>query len=526
MIIEHVHGQEREETGLRGIQSLITSGRMLEPKTLHVDAMQRAVEIDETRYECTVEDARRLENALNSRYLPRNLQDKGIVIGIKENVAANTGFDIHFMIKRAGIPVEFKEHLSQEALDLLTDSTKCELLQPDIHLRLAPPYLLIRRRRPDMGEDKVPGLADVNYLQITAVQFQHVLNSPLIRRNAIEGGRSGRTEEEGPADVIGLRVARNPSDPRQLWLVFVTSDGRASQGRAFTHHNVAELQHEGFFQSHFEVRLSMDHKVLNVLDTTNQEQENMTVDALSSDEDLAKAGQMLTKALRPPSRTKPVQFQRLEPEAAVERARGNGPSAMEPSFKRTETLMAASDLTRAVGDESIASLFREYDPVLINREIFKRLGAHCEVEVQKARFSLPYVFDDRLFEIVNFCEGEVESLMELRGEDFCGFYLSHINEEKQVLVYGCIGAYIEWGPDKCVLKHSSGEETEDYPTSGLLGLAKDQNEELVFIVQRAFKEWIKPRESKYSDLFIHFALVGDIAAAPENYSLIWPEKPE
>jgi hypothetical protein len=163
--------------------------------------------------------------------------------------------------------------------------------------------------------------------------------------------------------------------------------------------------------------------------------------------------------------------------------------------------------------------------VRINRGIFRRLRAHFGVDVQEARFSLPRIFEDRRFEIINFCEGEVESLMELRGGDFCGLYLSHVNEQKQVLGYACNGAHLEWGPDWCVFQPSADKEAEKYPASALLGLALNRNEEVVFVVQRAFKEWIKPREKAYNDLLIHFMVIAELAAAPAEYNLIWPEKP-
>ena len=94
-----------------------------------------------------------------------------------------------------------------------------------------------------------------------------------------------------------------------------------------------------------------------------------------------------------------------------------------------------------------------------------------------------------------------------------------------VLVYACNGTHIEWGPDKCVLQPTARSEAEDYKGSALLGLAQDANDEFVFIVRPEFKEWIVPREQPYTVENVKFLTVADLAAAPENFRLIWPERP-
>ena len=235
---------------------------------------------------------------------------------------------------------------------------------------------------------------------------------------------------------------------------------------------------------------------------------------------------MLTKALRPvqPSpvqsrgeikSVKPMEVPRFETGPVI------GKSVKKEAPQRVEhapTIPTA----RLETDPAIGALFRETDPARINREIFQRISRHFEVDPLDLHFSLPMVFDDRRFEILSFYEGEIEDLMQLRGEDFCGFYISHINEEKEVLVYACNGAHLEWGPDKCVLQPAQGGEAHEYPTSALLGLARNKDEDLVFVVQRAFKEWVKPFENHFNDLLIHFCVVPDLAFAPHDYNLIWP----
>jgi hypothetical protein len=144
--------------------------------------MQRSIEIDGVTYECNEAGAKKLEAALNAYYAPRAEERKAVAIEIKENLAASTGFDIHFRTTHAGVTHDIKGHLTQELLDVLQDPAKSDLIQPGIHLLLAPPNLLIRRRRPDMGEEKIPELPDVNLLRLTSRQLQQIFNHPLIRR--------------------------------------------------------------------------------------------------------------------------------------------------------------------------------------------------------------------------------------------------------------------------------------------------------------------------------------------------------
>jgi hypothetical protein len=535
LAIEYVMGTEHEETGLRGIQALITNGIMRKPQEFHVDIMQRYVEIDHIKFDCTETGAKKLEQALNSKYVARDSGGQAATIEIKENRGANTGFDIRFMTYRAGMPFEIKEHLSAEALEVLCDHTRCDLLQPDVHLRLSAPYLLIRKRRHDMGEDKIPGFPDVNYLQMTALELQKIFNHPAVLKSGESAFQKAAEISLRPSQkIVELRVTRNPVNKNQLWVYSVRSDGSTGEGKALTHHNISELQSAGLFQPNLDICLSLDNARLSILNKETKEEEGISIDVESFDEELAKASSMLTEALRTGEGT--VKEQISKPDDAI--AKNPGTSSCECRDADTKPNRLASEDTKPLQanfissavqtalkpDPTIGTLFRETDPAHINREIFKALSALFEVEVQEAHFSLPRIFEDRRFEIISFYEGEIEDLMQLRGEDFCGFYLSHINDQKQVLVYACNGAHLEWGPDKCVLQHDSAAEAQDYPTNALLGLAQTMDEQLVFVVQRAFKEWVKPQENQYSDLMIHFCTVSDIAFAPDKYNLIWPEK--
>ena len=297
--IECRRGAERVETGLRGLPSLVQNGFMLKPKDVHVDPLQRSIEIDHVRFECSEAGAHQLEEALNTRYAAK-LQDEGEnAIEIKENSAASTGFDIRFVTVRAGARFEIKGHLSQEHLDVLQDAGKCELLQPGIVIRLSPPYLLIRRRHHDGSEEKMPDLPDTQYRRATALQHRRIFNHPAIRRTST-GQVHVSDAGEQRAEIREMRLVKNPQNKLLLWLECVTSKGDKPETKAFTHHNLADLQHGGAFVADLDVNLSLDHRTLSILNTQTNQDETITVDPGSSDSELARASQMLTTALKPP----------------------------------------------------------------------------------------------------------------------------------------------------------------------------------------------------------------------------------
>lgn len=550
MLIEWGHGVEREETGLRGLAALFANGLLRKPERFHVDAMQRGVEMDEAWYECSEPGAKALEVALNTRYAVGERIGKSMAIEIKENRAASTGFDIHFTIVRAGIPFDIKGHLTQENLDLLQDQARCDLLQPGIHLLLSPPYLLFRKRRPDLGEDKIPELPDVNLLRINATQLQALLNHPGIRR-----GGSGPAAPVAPAvgerpeEMVAMRVVRNAEDKVLLWLECLKPGGQTPGVKAFTHHNIAELQQGGFFQPQLYVSLSLDHRRLSILNHQTKQEEALTLDPRSPDEVLSQAGRLLTNALKPPTPAAPLastatvggELVGAQPVSAGELVVGAEPKPTVEALPGILSGSAVANLQPAPpmapgvvehpgppvaskpGLDPITARFRETDAVRINLEVFRRLGEWLGIPTQDVLLSLPHVFENRRFEVLDFEQKEVNSLMELRGEDFYGFYLSHVNDQKTLLVYACNGTHIEWGPDKCVLQPTARSEAEEYRGSALLGLAQDWENVFVFIVQPEFKEWIVPREQPYTVENVRFLAVADIAAAPENFRVIWPE---
>src|SRR5580765_3409831 len=182
LMIGCLQGVERMETGLRGLATLIQNGVMLKPANLHVDPLQRGIEIDGVRFECSEAGARQLEEALNARYAPTLKIGQENAVEIRDNPASPTGFDIHFVTVRVGARFDVKGHLTQEQLDVLHSPAKCNLLQPGIVLRISPTHLLVRRKRPDGGEGRIPEMPDVNYLRATSQQLQQFFNHPVIRK--------------------------------------------------------------------------------------------------------------------------------------------------------------------------------------------------------------------------------------------------------------------------------------------------------------------------------------------------------
>jgi hypothetical protein len=77
-----------------------------------------------------------------------------------------------------------------------------------------------------------------------------------------------------------------------------TNQAGEIQGKALTHHNIADLQHHGVFRSHLDVALSFDNQRLSVLNKETHQEEALNLGPSSPAEDLQQAGKMLTAALK------------------------------------------------------------------------------------------------------------------------------------------------------------------------------------------------------------------------------------
>lgn len=466
LMIECHHGGEKVETGPRGLGGLVQNGFMLRPGHVHLDPLQRGIEIDGVWFETSEAGARQLEEILNAKYALTLKADQEQGVEVRENAASPTGFDIHFVTIRVGARFDVKGHLSQDLLDILQNPAKCDLLKPGTVVRLSPPHLILRRKRPDGGEEHIPDIADLNYLRCTAAQLHQFLNHPLIRRKSGATGGPALPSPELPADravVAPPPVTPPPAEPTRA----------------------------------------------------------------------------PSPASRPPP-TSPLPEARsgpVQPTAPREPATASAASTTEPAIPpgAASTATAAIHPQAAATDsapapapavdhgQAVRAPFAQVDPIRANAEIFGRLVARFGIEVQDLLLSLPRVFSGRRFEIIRFSETEIDSVLDLRSEEFYGFYLSHISERRIDFVYACRGTHIEWGADKCVLQASAAAEAIEFPGAALLGMAQTRESQFVFIVTPAYRLWVRPQEPRCREAFAHFLTVDQFAADPDAYSLIWPE---
>lgn len=580
--VECLRGEEKVETGLRGLPGLVENGLMLKPQTMHVHPLQQWIELDGVRFECNEAGARALETVLNERYAPK-VAPHHAAIEIRENPAAATGFDIRFFITRAGAKFEVKGHLCQEHLDLLQDQSRCDLLKPGIVIKLTPPNLIIRRKRPDGGEEPMPEFPDIQYRKITARQLEQILNHPLIRRGGTAVSEVTETADM-PVEFASFRICRDPATRPFLCLECVPAHGANPVQRALTHHNVADLQAAGVFRENFEVSLSLDNQTLSILDKETGSEDRFQVGANSSEADLAKASAALTAALKPPSAppVKPATVHtdaaataaservsvpteepipKDHPETAVqapikevpkgpvepasvilagaERCRSEPPAApCGPPIVSTEPKISAKPAVPAAGvvtadggtgkpvapEHPMAKLFRGLDPVQVNVRVFEKLAAWFGVPVEEKHLSLPLVFENRRFEVINFSGIPLETVLDLRSQDFYGFYLTHIHSDEIELVYSCRGRRLEWGLKKCLALPGLGSEPLEFKGNALLGMAQNKDRRFAFVVTPEYKGWIAPHAKAFEEVCVQFVTVPELLAALDQYDLIWPER--
>ena len=490
LMIRCQRGTDHSETGLRGIPGLIQNGLMLKPGSFHIDPLQHGIELDGARFECNEKGARELEEALNSRYAADWKASQLDEIEIKENVASPTGFDIRFVNLRGGVRYETKGHLTQESLDILQDAARSSLLRPGIVLKLAPPHFLIRRRRPDGGEESIPELPDVYYIHVTAQQLQQVLNHPLVRKTA--GGQSGAavvSEIPGPTS-ISAPVSAAPQIPPAVPAPSKPAAPISPGARD---------------------------------DTAPPRPEQQAPPSAPS----APPGAPLSGKLDVPTATRsPTSSGTSMPPVAVTPSREASraePASATGTSERREPAPATTPTEPAV-DSEIQALFTESDPLRVNAEIFQRLRTRFGVAVQDLSLNLPRVFENRRFEVISFSHPEIGSVFELRGEGFYGFYLTHISLQRIDFVYACGGTHIEWGADKCVLQPSVTAEPVEFKGGALLGMAQTADHQFVFVVSPAYKRWVGPHETRCRKAFAHFLTVQEWAAATDRHTLIWPER--
>ncbi len=237
--IHCLHGKETLATiglNLPGINSLISQGLMHKPHALQVGALHDWVELDGElfSFERGNNDAAKLEQALNERYLSTAALGQGQEVIVFPNAASPTGFDIQFAAKVGGVIDHRKRPLNEQSLGLLQDRDHCGLLPKDLVIKLSPPNFIFKRKTPDGGERyleegpdsvvKVIGdegeitLVDlsrpVNYSRLTAMELTAVFNHPAINQHSQASTEpGGASPKPGPVRIPVPPAAGRPPSP-------------------------------------------------------------------------------------------------------------------------------------------------------------------------------------------------------------------------------------------------------------------------------------------------------------------------
>ncbi len=207
----HIHCVEGKATlasiGLTvaGFNSLYQQGLIRKPHTLETGALHDWVELDGELYsfEKGRNDAARLEQSLNERYVPMAAVGHAKEVVILLSAASSTGFDIQFPVLVGRVPEIHRYHLNEQSLELLQDPDHCGLLHRNIIVKLIPPNLVFKQKTPDGGEQYLAWSPEntvtltedegqqvtirlsqpLNLLRLSAAELTAVFNHPVINRH-------------------------------------------------------------------------------------------------------------------------------------------------------------------------------------------------------------------------------------------------------------------------------------------------------------------------------------------------------
>jgi hypothetical protein len=179
-------------------------------------------------------------------------------------------------------------------------------------------------------------------------------------------------------------------------------------------------------------------------------------------------------------------------------------------------------VTRLAPADVLPAPFNTTDPGSVHECVFRELAHRLHFPIQDLLLSLPRVFKDRRFEILDFNGEEISSVLQLRTDHFYGFYLTHLAPNTIDLVYACHGTHLEWGTHKCTVQPTARAETAEFRGSALLGLAQNRDQHFVFIVDPRYRDWMKVHEKACLDAYAHFLTPTEWAADPDSFPLIWP----
>jgi hypothetical protein len=237
----HVHCVRGKETlasiGLTvaGFKSLYQQGLMRKPHTVETGALHDWVELDGElcSFEQGRNDAARLEQILNERYVLAASAGPAKEIVVFLNPASSTGFDIQFPITAGGMLDNHRRHLDEQSLGLLQDPDHCGLLHRDIIVKLIPPNLVFKKKTPDGGEDyfswspenalnvidedghqKMIQLSQpLNLLRLSRAELAAVFNHPTINRHTTTATSPPLASEVEPKSAAPGSVPQVPPQP-------------------------------------------------------------------------------------------------------------------------------------------------------------------------------------------------------------------------------------------------------------------------------------------------------------------------
>ena len=237
----HIHCLQGKETltsvglSVAGFNSLHQQGLMRKPHTLAAGALHDWVELDGELYsfEKGRNDAAKLEQVLNQRYVPDAAAGHGKEVVIFLNPASSTGFDIQFPVTVGGMPGNHRHHLNEQSLELLQDADHCGLLHKEIIIKLIPPNLVFKQKTPDGGEqylawrpennvtvtdeeghEKTLHLSQpLNLLRLSAAELKAVFNHPTVNRHANAGPPSVAPGGPAPKSAASATMTPAPAPP-------------------------------------------------------------------------------------------------------------------------------------------------------------------------------------------------------------------------------------------------------------------------------------------------------------------------
>ena len=238
----HIHCMQGKETlasvglSIAGINSLHQQGLMRKPHTLTTGALHDWVELDGElcSFEKGRNDAARLEQILNERYVPEGAAGRGKEVVVYMNSASSTGFDIQFPVTVGGVPDNHRHHLNDQSLESLQDPDHCGLLHKEIIVKLIPPNLVFKLKTPDGGEQYLPWAPEngvividedghektlhlsqpLNLLRVSAAELTAVFNHPSVNRHT-KAGPQAQASGLAPESAAPTAASQSPSPPVQ-----------------------------------------------------------------------------------------------------------------------------------------------------------------------------------------------------------------------------------------------------------------------------------------------------------------------